>query len=124
MNKTGWLLVLALALIPARSRAQLETMADGNSQANVFLNLPSGVENWLVEGQNLLQQEWFWYRVRPSDSPRTIDRLSAPTYTYAGNMLSDTYANAQFSIQAVFTLAGGRRAAAFPVSTSRSLLRI
>jgi hypothetical protein len=105
-SSIGWLATAALValLIPGQVTAQ--TISDGNSSAS-FTSGQGGMNNWTIDGQNQLNQQWFWYRVG-SGSQSSIDALPAPTLSQpAAGVLSATYANSQFSLQIVYSLVGG-----------------
>jgi hypothetical protein len=68
------------------------TLTDQNSSVIIDPNSNSGLENWSVEGQNQLNQEWFWYRLS-GGSLSSIDTLGSPTIsnTAAPNVATIAY---------------------------------
>ncbi len=58
-------------------QAQIQTLTDNNSVAQINPNSQSGMFNWSVDGQNQLNQQWFWYRIGNTPE-QSIDTISAP----------------------------------------------
>jgi hypothetical protein len=100
--------ILALNGVVSESRAQIITMTDHNSVAQVNVSSQAGMFNWSVESQNQLAQQWFWYRVGNSGPQSSIDTISAPSVTQStARTLSALYANATFSVRIDYALSGG-----------------
>jgi hypothetical protein len=97
-----------VAALGLQTNAQIITLADHNSVAQVDVGSQAGMFYWAVQGQNQLAQQWFWYRVG-SDPVRSIDTISAPAITrFNGTRgLSTTYGNPMFSVQVDYLLSGG-----------------
>jgi hypothetical protein len=92
----------------AASAAPLYTLSSGNSSVSVDVGSQTGIYNWTVDGQNQLNQQWFWYRIGNSGPAASIDTISAPTASLlTASILSTTYANAQFSVSVLYSLVGG-----------------
>ncbi len=108
-TKAVWLGVVALACSLSLSSAQIVTLADGTSVAQVNVGSQAGMFNWLVQGQNVLNQQWFWFRVGSTGPQASIDTISAPTITlYNGTRgLTTSYANQMFSLSVDYLLTGG-----------------
>jgi hypothetical protein len=84
------------------------TLSDGNSSLSVDTSSQTGLNGWTVDGQNQLNQQWFWYRVGSSGPEASIDSLALQSSVQtAANALTTTYANSQFSITVKYTLLGG-----------------
>lgn len=81
----GTLLAVSGALfLPGHAFAQVVTMNDGGSTATVDLGSSAGMNNWTVNGQNQLNQQWFWYRT-DGGIAQPINSIGAPTVTtYTG----------------------------------------
>ena len=58
----AWLVLSGMLLLPGQGIAQLVTLTDGGSTATVDLGSSAGMNSWTVNGQNQLNQQWFWYR--------------------------------------------------------------
>jgi len=92
------------------SSAQVYTLTDNNSSADVSVNSSAGMSNWFVDGQNQLAQQWFWYRiggVAANNPDAPINSLSlANASLLLPNVLKTTYQNSQLRITINYTLNG------------------
>ena len=71
-----------LPLLVAPVRAQIVTLSDLNSSAQIntqFGDLDGGMFNWSVDGINQLGRQWFWYAIGPNTNQLPINTLGAPT---------------------------------------------
>jgi hypothetical protein len=111
-------LALALSGIVARA-AQIYTLTDNNSSAQINPYTQAGMLNWSVQGNNQLNQQWFWYRTDGNPNA-SIDTISAPTVgTFDGTRgLTTTYANSQFSVRIDYLLSGGQTVAVSNTASS------
>jgi len=102
-------LVLAMSSAVALcsvSQAQIQTLADNNSTAQINPNSQSGMFNWFVDGQNQLSQQWFWYRVGLAPEA-SIDTISAPTIVRPDAKTAYlTYGTAAYSVEVDYILTG------------------
>src|SRR5258708_22892180 len=75
-----WPMLIALALraLVLRSEAQIVTLVDQNSVAQVNTASQAGKFNCQINGVNQLFQQWFWYRISPSGPANSIDTINAP----------------------------------------------
>jgi hypothetical protein len=101
--------VVCTLLASARqSHAQIITLSDNNSSAQVNVGSSAGMFNWFVDGQNQLAQQWFWYRVGNANPEASIDTISAPTIsTPNARALYAIFSNASFSVETDYLLTGG-----------------
>jgi len=84
------------------------TLTSGNSSVTIDAGSQAGMDNWTVDGQNQLNQQWFWYRIGNSGPAASIDTIGAPTANLlSASILNTTYANSQFSINVLYSLVGG-----------------
>src|SRR3989442_15907678 len=74
----------ALAFSSQISQAQIITLSDNNSHAQIDPTSQAGMSNWFVDGQNQLQQQWFWYRIGNLGGESSINTISAPAVTLVG----------------------------------------
>jgi hypothetical protein len=89
-------------------QAQLVTLTDHNSAANLNLGSQTGMYGWNVDGVNQLYQQWFWYRVGENSGQSSVDTISAPAVVQSSaNSVTATYANTQFSVALSYILTGG-----------------
>src|SRR5918912_1185451 len=90
--RTSFPLALSLAAaaisLCATARAQIVTLNNNNSSATVDLASQAGMYNWLINGQNQLAQQWFWYRVgNDPTGQHSIDTIGGLTYSSTANTL-------------------------------------
>jgi len=91
--------------------AQTVNLIDQNSSAQINLGVgPSngvGMVNWIVDGQNELAQQWFWYRVGPAGPESSISSISAPTiFTPNARTLYTSYNNGAYGVTINYLLTG------------------
>ena len=92
----------------ATASAQIVTLNNNNSSATVDLGSQAGMYNWLINGQNQLAQQWFWYRVGSDPTGQhSIDTIGGLSYTSTANTLQATYTSASFSLTLSYNLVGG-----------------
>jgi hypothetical protein len=86
-------------------------LTDGNSAVTIDPTSSAGVENWSINGQNQLHQEWFWIRTGSTGGQSSIDTLSAPSIapglpSYAATL---TYGSSNgLQIITTYNLTGGQ----------------
>ena len=97
---------IVCAAIPAN--AQIVTLTDLNSSAQINTASQSGMFNWVVDGVNQLYQQWFWYGIGTGTAQNSIDTISAPTISTPNAFTAYiSYANANISAQINYVLTGG-----------------
>ena len=97
--------ILALALLSLASQARADVaLTDGLSTALVDVNSAAGMHHWDVNGQNQLNQQWFWYRT-DSGLAHPINNLSSATVNQtAANAMTSTYNNGVFGVTISYLL--------------------
>ena len=102
-------LCLAISLTMLVNRASaVSTLTDGNTSASIDTSTQAGMFNWIVDGQDILAQQWFWYRVGSAGPESSINTISAPVNSSLGaNHLKSVYASASFSLSVEYLLSGG-----------------
>ena len=105
------LAVAGVLFLPGKGTAQIINMNDNGSQVSVNLGSQAGMNNWSVNGQNQLIQQWFWYQTGGGVA-QSIDTIGTPSVTTATgssgiNVLSATYENSQLSLTIQYVLSGG-----------------
>jgi len=101
-------LLTAAGVSLSGARAQIVTLHDGNSSASVDLGSQAGMYQWLINGQNQLSQQWFWYRVgNDASGQHSIDTIGGLTHAENANTVDATYTAPNFSIELIYTLNGG-----------------
>jgi len=84
------------------------TLSSGDSSASIDLGSQTGMYNWTVDGQNQLNQQWFWYRIGSSGSEASIDTIGAPAINLISpSILDTTYVASSFSVDVLYSLVGG-----------------
>lgn len=100
-------MVLAVGVLGSIQSKAAVVLTDANSTALIDPNTQAGMFHWDIQGQNQLQQQWFWYGVGGGNT-FSIDTISAPVVTPKGaNEAIITYANAAFSVSVDYVLTGG-----------------
>lgn len=108
---------LCAVLLTCATSAVPVTLIDRNAQAEFnFDGSPGviGMRDWIVEGQDQLQQQWFWYRVGAAGPEQPIDSISAPVVV-ASNLnvnpgnerVKVTYTAATIKVEVTYVLSGG-----------------
>lgn len=101
------LVAILLVGAVAPSSAQIYSLTSQNSSLQV--NLAGGLSQWMIDGVNQLNQQWFYYSLGsgPVYSIDTIAPWSVPTIT-GGSVptLTETYANSLISVKTKYTLQG------------------
>jgi hypothetical protein len=99
-----------LACYQLTCQAQVVTLTDGNSLAQIDPHSQAGMFNWSVQGLNQLYQQWFWYRVGDATGAmqHSIDTISAPVVSlYGTREMTSTYTAANFTLSIDYLLTGG-----------------
>lgn len=107
LNVCKWLVlggVLAVFSLPGQ--AQIVVLNHNNSSASIDTGSSAGMSNWLVDGQNVLAQQWFWYRVG-LNAEAPINTLSAPVITTPdARTLYTSYDNGSYGVRVDYLLTG------------------
>lgn len=98
--------VAAVALSVLSAQSQNISLTDQNSAVQINVGSQMGMHSWLVDGQQQLFQQWFWYRVGGVGAEYSIDTISAPAFSATANSLSTTYTAPNFNINVLYTLRG------------------
>src|SRR5438105_5854148 len=102
------LIILALAFVAValQTGAQIIPLVHNNASALVNVGNQQGMFNWTVDGQNQLNQQWFWYRVG-NNAEASIDTISAATISgQDANHVNTSYFNGAYGVQVNYTLTG------------------
>jgi hypothetical protein len=104
------LVTAAFVFLPGKSMAQNYSLSGGGSTATLNLGTGTGnlgMNSWTVlNGQNQLNQQWFWYSVNGS-APQPINTIGGLSTAYNGaNDLTVTYQNSLLSVNVDYTLNG------------------
>ncbi|MGD0389483.1 MAG: hypothetical protein ABSC42_11065, partial [Tepidisphaeraceae bacterium] len=107
----AWLFSLATAP-PSNASVTIYT---GTSAVTLDPNSSAGVENWTVNSQNQIHQEWFWFRIGSTGGQSSIDTIGTPSitlYDTTGDGQNDTaqlvYGTSNsLQITVTYSLSGG-----------------
>lgn len=106
---------LSLAIIAGAALASqaVVVLTDNNSTAMVDPNTQNGMFHWDIQGQNQLQQQWFWYGI-DGLPVHSIDTISAPVVgIVSAREMTTTYVSpGLFSVGIDYLLTGGALVAA------------
>jgi PEP-CTERM motif len=98
----------ALLLVVDPGQAQIVTLSSGGSTASIDTGSQAGMFNWVVDGQDQLAQQAFWYRLGGSGLASPISTISAPAILNPDSShLTTTYTAPSFSIRLDYVLSGG-----------------
>ncbi len=100
------LVLSGLMLSPVPGSAQIVNLNSAGSTATIDLGSSAGMNNWTVNGQNQLNQQWFWYRT-DNGLAQPINTIGGLFYVANGNTLDAIYQNSQLSVEIIYTLIGG-----------------
>ncbi len=88
--------------------APVTILTSGNSTVSIDSGTQTGMNSWIVDGQNQLNQQWFWYRVGSSGPEASIDTISAPVVNLLSpSVMTASYMNSQFKVSVLYSLVGG-----------------
>jgi hypothetical protein len=88
-------------------RAQTYTLSSANSTATIQPNSQNGMNSWVVDGVNQLNQQWFWYALG-NTAPASIDTISPAAVTPSGaNEITTAYTGGGYNLSVDYTLTGG-----------------
>src|SRR5580658_9094925 len=109
----GAVLVISLAASGIQSQAQTYTIGAENTSLEV--DLAGGLSDWTINGQNQLDQQWFYYSVG-SGTINSVDTIapwttpsltgSAPFGTIIQTNLTETYDGSAVNLTTEYTLNG------------------
>ena len=101
--------LFAFGMVALEAPAQVETLSNANSTVTIDTSGQDGMNSWVIGGQNVLNQQWFWFRTGATGPQSSIDTLGTPANSLlAPNFLQSTYSgNPNFSLQVVYSLVGG-----------------
>jgi hypothetical protein len=101
------LIAILFAGTVVQSGAQIYPLSAQDS--SVQINVAGGVSDWMIDGVNQLNQQWFYYSVGsgPVYSIDTIASWSTPTISHgSAPTLTEMYANSTISVKTQYILQG------------------
>jgi len=101
----GALFAVLVGGLVSQSEAQIYTLSQNDSSAQINTSSQAGMFNWSVGGVNQLAQQWFWYRVGSAGPEASIDTIAPVSASQTlANKLTTTYANSTISVKTAYTL--------------------
>jgi hypothetical protein len=99
--------VLTILCAPRPVAAQV-VLTEENSVINIVTNSQAGMNSWTIDGQNVLDQQWFWYRLDGDPTGQhSIDTLPATyTLTDASDLTAVYTDSGVFTLTVQFSLVG------------------
>jgi len=103
------LLLLLTGVVSAVSvHASSYTLTDGNSTARIDPFSQAGVYSWVVDGKQVMWQQWFWYRIGGTGGETSLDAIGPPTVTQVGlGSVQMEYTASNFKVDITYDLWGG-----------------
>jgi len=100
------ILPLSVMALAVQTQAQVINLVNNNSSAQVSVNSQSGMFNWFVDGQNQLNQQWFWYRTG-TNAEQSIETISPAIFSQPNaQSLNSAYFNGAYGVTVRYTLTG------------------
>ncbi len=107
---SAWLVLSFLAAQVLSAQAQTTNLVNDNSSVTLNLTGPgAGMDNWSVDGQNQLSDQWFYFRIGNSGTASSLGSLSLTSVSQpTASSLDTVYTSpGQFSLEVVYSLVGG-----------------
>ena len=96
-------LAVPCAIRPVMGQVQL---TDQNATLNIVTNSSAGMNSWTIDGQNVLDQQWFWYRVGNSGGQSSLDTLPSTITVLDASDFKASYTGATFVVTLTLSLSG------------------
>lgn len=97
--------VLAVLCISHSAMAQVQ-LTDQNAVLNIVTNSSAGMNSWTIDGQNVLDQQWFWYRVGNAGGQSSLDTLPSTITLLDASDFKASYTGATFVVTLTLSLNG------------------
>ena len=110
VSRMYWLAcLLPLAALQAQATSYL--LANKNSSLGLDAGTSAGINSWVVDGIDQLNQQWFWFRVGSGGPQYDLTAITATPFVSvsgSGNQLTAWYTNgaASYGVRLDLTLAG------------------
>lgn len=89
------------------SVAQAATYGVTDLNSSASINTDTGMTSWVVDGDDILFRQWFWYRIGNQMANTSISSLELDAGFGAGRTAGTTFAGDGFAIDIIYTLTGG-----------------
>src|ERR1039457_3088226 len=98
--------MLGVLCLPGSAMAQV-TITEENSTINIVTNSQAGMNSWTIDGKQVLDQQWFWYRVgNDPTGQHSLDTLPATYVNIDASDVAASYTGATFIVSPTFSLVG------------------
>src|ERR1700691_4415272 len=87
--------VLAAFCASPSATAQVQ-LTDQNAVLNIVTNSSAGMNSWTIDGHNVLDQQWFWYRVGNVGGQSSLDTLPSTITLLDASDLKASYTGSTF----------------------------
>jgi hypothetical protein len=83
------------------------TLTEENSIVNIVTNSQAGMNSWTIDGKQVLDQQWFWYRVgNDPTGQHSLDTLPATYVNIDASDVVASFTGATFIVTANLSLVG------------------
>jgi hypothetical protein len=111
MKKLSAMAVVILLLIGVMGTASVQassiTLSDGNSTAKIDPSSDAGMYSWKVDGNDVMYQQWFWYRVG-TGGQQAINSIGTASVSQLGpRYVEIAYSNDSYKVDVTYVLTGG-----------------
>src|SRR5688572_24175537 len=99
--------VAAMFVAAPAANATLVSLINQNSIVDFDTQTQAGAYNWIIDGQDVLEKQWFWYRVGNAGPESSIDTLNQTLVNASdtdGDFLPDTLVVRYSDLLGRFTL--------------------
>ena len=98
--------VTLLGVSAARpARAANILLSSGNSTVTIDPTSTAGVEDWTINGQNQLNQQWFWIRTGNENGQSSLNSLGTPSVTPISSSMTELIYGSTTGLQITVTYA-------------------
>lgn len=102
------MLLLAGVVGAASVQASVITLTDGNSTAKIDPSSQAGMYSWKIDGNDIMNQQWFWVRTGDTGGEQSLDSIGTPTVTqYSPGIVQIEYTSRTYKVDVIYSLAGG-----------------
>jgi hypothetical protein len=90
-----------------QAQAQIYAFSNLNSVVKVDTSSSAGLYSWEVDGVDLVNRQWFYYRIGSTGPEYAINTIGTPTVAHTNDSTLDVvYANSSFSVSLHYMLTG------------------
>ena len=87
--------------------AGAQVLSNNNSVISFNFGSSQGMTNWVVDGNDQLNQQWIWFRIGSGSGQMDLSSISAPIVNFANpGQVNVLYSNSLYGAQISYTLTG------------------